>query len=677
MEIRTVLLIVLAAIAALTIVFYQYFHKTRKRGKLSIILASLRFCALFSGLLLLINPKFKKNEYSLEKTNLIVLVDDSSSMQGSAEEIGIRDKVSSIIENPELNKRFSIQQYGFGSKIKQIDSFKFTERNTDISNALNKTSEIFSKNNTAIVIFTDGNQTLGRDYDYINLDENITVNPIVIGDTTQYEDIAIGLINTNTYAFLKNKFPVEATVLYKGRKNVSKTVSILLDGKRLYGETINFNEDKSSATINAELEATSVGVKSIELVVESLANEKNKGNNSKVTAIEVIDEKTNIAVISGILHPDIGTLKKSIEANEQRSVSILKPSVQIEKLSDIDIFILYQPNSRFRSIYRHIEKVGASVFTIAGTKTDWNFLNQAQQNFSKENFNQSEEILPVLNNTFSVFGLGDFNATDFPPLEGNLGDIELKKEGETLLYQQIRGVQLDKPLFSILNGDKQKEAVLFGENIWKWRAQTYRLSQGFKSFDDFIGKLMLYLSSSGSKSRLELDYEFVFDDSSFAKIRASYFDESYSFDSNANIKIEVRTKGNNNLREYPMLLKGTFFEADLSDLQAGDYQFTVNVENENLKRSGAFKILDFNPEKQLITSNYSKLKRLAEKTNGTVYSPNNIDSLINDLSTSSKYVPVQKSKQNVVSLIDFRFLLGFIIATLSLEWFIRKYNGLI
>ncbi|MBS9463597.1 VWA domain-containing protein [Flagellimonas sp. 389] len=676
MEIRTVLLIVLAAIAALTIVFYQYFYKTRKRGKLSIILASLRFCTLFSGLLLLINPKFKKNEYSLEKTNLIVLVDDSSSMQGSAEEIEIRDKVSSIIENPELNKRFSIQQYGFGSKIKQIDSFKFTERNTDISNALNKTSEIFSKNNTAIVIFTDGNQTLGRDYDYINLDENIAVNPIVVGDTTQYEDIAIGLINTNTYAFLKNKFPVEATVLYKGRKNVSKTVSILLDGKRVYGETINFNEDKSSATINAELEATSVGVKSIELVVESLANEKNKSNNSKVTAIEVIDEKTNIAVISGILHPDIGTLKKSIEANEQRSVSILKPSVQIEKLSDIDVFVLYQPNSRFRNIYRHIEKVGASVFTIAGTKTDWNFLNQAQQNFSKENFNQSEEILPVLNNTFSVFGLGDFNATDFPPLEGNLGDIELKKEGETLLYQQIRGVQLDKPLFAILNGDKQKEAVLFGENIWKWRAQTYRLRQDFKSFDDFIGKLMLYLSSSGSKSRLELGYEFVFDDSSFAKIRASYFDKSYSFNSNANIKIEVRAKSNNSLREYPMLLKSTFFEADLSDLQAGDYQFTVNVENENLKRSGAFKILDFNPEKLLITSNYDKLKRLAEKTNGTVYSPNTIDSLINDLSTSSKYVPVQKSKQNVVSLIDFRFLLGFIIATLSLEWFIRKYNGL-
>ncbi|UII75921.1 VWA domain-containing protein [Flagellimonas sp. HMM57] len=676
MEIRTVLLIVLAVIAALTIVFYQYFYKARKRGKLSIILASLRFCALFGALLLLINPKFKRNEYSLEKANLIVLVDDSSSIQDAAEEIGIKDKVNSIVENQDLNKRFSIQQYSFGNQVKQIDSFSFSENNTDISNALNKTGEIFSKSNTSIVIFTDGNQTLGRDYDYIDLDENIAVNPIVVGDTTKYEDISIGLINTNTYAFLKNKFPVEATVLYNGRQNISKTVSILMDGKRVHSETINFNQDKSSATINAELGATSVGVKSIELVIENLTNEKNKSNNRKVTAIEVIDEKTNIAIVSGILHPDIGTLKKAIETNEQRSVSIVKPSVQTNRLSDIDVFILYQPNSRFRNIYRHIEKVGASIFTIAGTKTDWNFLNQSQQNFSKENYNQSEEVLPVLNKTFNVFGLGDFNVSEFPPLEGNLGDIQLNKEGETLLYQQIRGAQLDKPLFSILNGGEQKEAILFGENIWKWRAQTYRTNQNFKSFDDFIGKLMLYLSSSGTKSRLELDYDFIFDDSSFAKVRASYFDEGYSFDANANIKIEIRAKENNRLREYPMLLKGTFFEADLSDLQAGDYQFTVTVNNENLKRSGAFKILDFNPEKQLVTANYDKLKRLAKKTDGTLYSPNDIDSLIDDLSTSSKYVPVQKSKQNVVSLIDFRLLLGLIIFTLLLEWFIRKYNGL-
>ena len=40
------------------------------------------------------------------------------------------------------------------------------------------------------------------------------------------------------------------------------------------------------------------------------------------------------------------------------------------------------------------------------------------------------------------------------------------------------------------------------------------------------------------------------------------------------------------------------------------------------------------------------------------------------------YVPTQKSKQIVVPLIDFKFLLGLIIAALSLEWFIRKYNGL-
>ena len=126
-----------------------------------------------------------------------------------------------------------------------------------------------------------------------------------------------------------------------------------------------------------------------------------------------------------------------------------------------------------------------------------------------------------------------------------------------------------------------------------------------------------------------------------------------------------------------MLLKGSFYEVDLSDLEAGEYLFTITVEGENLKRSGSFKILDFNPEKQLLSANYDKLKRLADNTGGKLYFPNDMDALVNDLSTSEQYRPVQKSKQNIVSLIDFRILLGLIVLTLALEWFIRKYNGLI
>ncbi|SNY99856.1 VWA domain-containing protein [Flagellimonas pacifica] len=677
MEIKTVLLIILAAIVALTVVVYQYFYKNSKKGQLKVILAGLRFIALFSALLLLVNPKFTKQDYFLEKANLILLVDDSESILEATDKNTITDKVNKVVADEKLNNRFEIQQYAFGTKLQQVDSLNFEWKNTDIEKALSTTDEIFANNTNAIVLFTDGNQTLGRDYAFTSLSGDLSVYPVIVGDTTTYEDISIGLVNSNTYAFLKNKFPVEATVFYNGTKSISKTLTIAVNGELVHRERLTFGANENSKTVTKLIEAKSIGVKSIKIEMEPLDNEKNKFNNSKQTAVEVIDEKTNVAIISDMSHPDIGALKKSIETNEQRSVSILKPTVAEDRLATVDLFILYQPNHKFKSVYDFIAKSKSNSFTICGTKTNWGFLNQAQENFFKENYNQNEEILPVLNSAFGVFGLGNFEVKDFPPLENNFGSIELKKNGETILYQKIKGIELDNPLFSIFVEGKQKEAILFGENIWKWRVQSYRNDQNFENFDDFIGKLMVYLSSNDQRSRLELDFPLIFANTSVARIRASYFDESYSFDSDANIKITVKDSANDFSRESPMLLKRSFFEVDLSDLEAGDYVFTVTVEGENLKRSGSFKILDFNPEKQMISANYNKLQRLAINTNGKVYFPEDIDLLISDLSKSEQYTPIQKSKQNVVSLIDFKVLLGLIVLALSLEWFIRKYNGLI
>ncbi len=676
MELRTVLLIVLAAVAALSLVFYQYFYKNPRKGNLKFILAAMRFLTLFCGLLLLINPKFVNNDYYLEKTNLLLLMDDSSSMDEATSKEEFSVLIEQIRSNPQLNDRFTMHQYAFGSNLEATDSIRFDQNNTDIAKALSTVDQIFLNGTNAAVLFSDGNQTLGRDYEYLNLN-HLTIDPVVVGDTTQYEDLAVGLINANKYAFLKNKFPVETTILYRGVRPISRTVSISINEKRVHQEQVNLNPTKNSQTLNTLIEAESVGIKTIKVEVGILENERNTSNNFKESAIEVIDEQTNVVIVSDMLHPDIGALKKSIEANEQRSVSVVKPSVGTKDLENADILILYQPTQSFREVYTFLQRTGLNYFTITGSKTDWNFLNQVQSSFSKDNNNQTEDILPVLNNAFGIFNLGDFTVDNFPPLIGSLGDISILKESSPLMFQQIRGVDLDKPLFTIITEGKKREAALFGENLWRWRAQVYRNDQSFKKFDEFMGNLMVYLGSNNQRSRLELDYTLVFDNAGSAKIRASYFDESYQFDPDARITIKVEGKENQLVREAPMLLKGSYFEVDLSDLEAGEYDFTVTVSGENLSRTGSFKILDFNPEKQLSSANYQKLDRLAQKNQGKLYYFDQVDSLIENLTTSQQFLPVQKNRQNVVSLIDFRILLGLMAFTLALEWFIRKYNGLI
>ena len=48
---------------------------------------------------------------------------------------------------------------------------------------------------------------------------------------------------------------------------------------------------------------------------------------------KVIDQKTNIALISSISHPDIGVIKRAIETNAQRKVTIVNPK-EIKSLEE-------------------------------------------------------------------------------------------------------------------------------------------------------------------------------------------------------------------------------------------------------------------------------------------------------------------------------------------------------
>lgn len=127
-----------------------------------------------------------------------------------------------------------------------------------------------------------------------------------------------------------------------------------------------------------------MGVKNIEISLQAIGSERNIENNSKKIAVEVIDEQTEIAIISSYVHPDIGTLKKAIESNEQRSASIYRPTVDLASLDKTDIFIFYQPDASYEPFYKLAENSKSGIFTITGEKTDWAFLNEVQNVYSKE-----------------------------------------------------------------------------------------------------------------------------------------------------------------------------------------------------------------------------------------------------------------------------------------------------
>ncbi|MCM4166238.1 hypothetical protein KCTC52924_03163 [Arenibacter antarcticus] len=676
MQTESVLYILLAAIASLVLVLFQYKYRTKGKGKLLWGLSLLRLVAVFGILLLLLNPKFERRSFTTEKTNLVLLVDNSSSIQA-----GDKTKITDILNSlktlgTKFSERFNLVTFTFGSGLKEGDSLTMTESNTNISKALEGINSVYAKSSTAVVLFTDGNQTLGKDYEFYGKKQNLPIYPVVLGDTTAYEDIRISRVNSNRYAFLNSKFPLEIFISYEGRGNSTSELQILVNNIVVHREKVSLSADNNAKTINTQILANSVGIKNIHVLVGPLPNEKNVRNNEKQLALEVLDEGTKVAIISNILHPDLGVLKKSIESNEQRLVTFYKSNIDLAELETVDLYLLYQPDASFDRIYKQIEVRKANSFTIGGTQTDWQFLEKVQKGIILESGYPVQDIFSETNLAFSKFDITDFSFDGFPPLESDVGPVQYLMPHESLLNMSSKGVALESPLLAVVENDMVKTALLLGENIWKWRMHAYKEEGTFKNFDAFFGKLFLYLSTNKGKNRFSLEYNPIYNHSNEAIIKASYFDEVFTFNQNATIKLKITDTLTTREQEISMLLKGGHFEADLRNFDPGTYNFTATVENENLSRTGTFTILDFDVEKQFSSSNYQKLSRLANNSGGKLFFPEQMDTLIQLLHIEPKYVPTQKSKLNVVPLIDFKIILGIIVLALSLEWFIRKYNGL-
>lgn len=672
----TLLLIIGAIVVALAVTMFQYFYKAAYKTKRNKIYALLRFCTVFGLLLMLINPKYKQETFYTEKPSLAIAVDNSASIKYLGYEDRVEDAIIRFRESDNLNNAFDIQYFSFGTEVTALDSLNFAERQTNISNVFRSFTSLYRNDVAPVVLLSDGNQTFGEAFEYRSKNFNQEVYPVVVGDTTVYDDLALGQINVNRYAYINNTFPVEIFANYNGASQVESRLTVRSGNSVLHQENVSFSPDKKSQIVNVLLPANTVGVQQFSVGLQTLENEKNTNNNAKNFAVEVIDQKTNVLIVSDILHPDIGMLKNSIESNRLRTVSFSKPNKAIGKLNDYQLIVLYQPTGTFQPLYKELESLGKNSITITGPKTDWNILNQVQNVVIHEITAQEEEVQGVSNANFSTFVLDDIGFSNFPPLKTSFGDITLLTEADIALYQRIGAITTENPLMSTTDQNGKRGVYIFGEGLWRWRAQSFVDSRSFEEFDAFIDNLVQYAASNKKKSRLNLEYDSFYYGNGSVKLYAQYFDKNYVFDNRAALTIKVINQETEAIYEAPFLLQRNTYEIDLSNLSPGEYSFTVTVQDQGLARSGTFTIVPFEVEQQFLNANVTSLSQVATNTNGDVYTIQAIDQLIDSLITNSAYRPIQKSSENIVPLIDWKWLLGILTALLAIEWFMRKYNGL-
>ncbi len=669
MSTEVLIYIILSLLIGVAVAYFQYFFKVHKTGKQTILLFVLRALSVFFLLLLLINPQIKIEETENIKPKLSVLIDNSLSTSFFKEEAKTSQLINEFKSSSDLNKKFEVDYFAFGKDIQTADSLTFSDSHTNIYSAVKSINSLGKDAIGAMILVSDGNQTIGEDYEYVNSKQ--AVYPIVIGDTIRYEDIKIAQLNVNKYSYINNKFPVEALIYYDGNKSINAEYSIYKGGKKVFSRPVNLSKENNSVTITANLDSNNEGIHFYSARIGRLTNEANTRNNIKNFSVEVIDEQAKVLIVTSILHPDLGALKKAIESNKQRSVVIENITSFKGNPDDYQFVIAYQPTIYFKPFFN---KRKSNYLIITGTKTDWSFLNSLELGFEKSYINQSEDYGASYNTNYLTFIQDDIGFNDFPPLKDKFGNITAK-DHQSLLFQKLQGFVIDEPIFSTFEKGEQKFGVLFGEGIWKWRASSYLREKSFEDFDAFVSNVVQFLSSNKKRKRLDVKIENLYLANQSIDISALYLDNNFKFDSRASIQISITNTETKEQKIFPFSLVSNSYRVQVEGLIPGDYSYRVSIEGQTVQKSGKFKVADFQIEEQFTNANTEKLKSLANSSNGKLFFSHQQRDLINELVQNKDYYTVQKSIEKEEGIIQWQWLLFLIVGLLAIEWFLRKYYG--
>ena len=664
------LMSLIAVLATVIIVYFQYYYR-QKITRDSVLLSFFRFVSILCILLILIKPKFESSSTVIVKPKLFVLSDNSSSIAHNKVEDQLRILVGNIQDDEDLHKRFDLSSFRFGNNLSADTVMDFNDEQTNIYKAVNDVNSLIGTDNAAMLLLTDGIQTYGNNYAFMA--SKTPVFPLVFGDTLMRPDIEITRVNVNAYTNLDNNFPVEVFVNSNMNRDLNTKLIVQKNNETVYSAPVSFSSDKASERLSFFLPADSIGMHLYKTILIPFEGELNTRNNSKRFGVEVLDEQAVVAIVYSVLHPDVGMIKRSIESNRQRKVKLIYIDDIKEADMDHALYIIYQPNSTFSDFLNSLKSVEQNLFIITGSETDWDFLNKIDLGFAIDDMAIIENLFPVFQNDFNSFYVEDINFNSYPPLSGSLANVSFNTDHQFLLTRRISDIKTGEPLLATFSNGETKNIVLLGEDIWKWRSHSLGIHGSFEKFDQFFNSLIQFLQLADRKSEMDLFYEPVYQSKESIKIRVKKYDSNLGIELNSKLVLKL----NEGVKEIPLYINGDSYEVQLENLTEGNYIFEVKDLDSGKKKAGSFSVVPFSIEEENLSPNIADLSNLAQNSNGRLFYQDQFEELKGVLLENKGFRATEKRQTKLISLIDWKWLLGLIVLSLSLEWLLRKYRGLI
>jgi len=631
---------------------------------------------------LLIGPVLKLTNNIFEKSTLVFLVDNSTSLRENSDSLKLRNELL------ETAKQLREQGYEIVWKDlsgKEIDKIKFENKSSDLNGALrNVTSDYEGKNLAGIVVLTDGIYNSGASPLYTPW--HVPITTVGIGDTIEHADLILKNVAYNKIAYQGNRFPVRAEVAIQNMPHQDVVVSIFHNGLLLSQQKKN-TEKKLFLQFDFLADAKDKGIQRWDVLVEPSAHETNLKNNRTSIFVEVVEGRKKILVIAPSPHPDIKALRTMVEKNPNYELILHIPGVTKTDPSFLqpgaaELVIFHQAfdqENKTAALFSQLNKGKSSVLLIIGNKTN---LRQLQGNGIPLNFvspAQKDEATPIINSSFHDFEFSENSNgvfSRYPPVQVPFGKFSYPSNAQVLLNQRIGSVATDRPMLLSWEDNGRKVAAFIGDGLWKWRLDEFSTSEKTEIFDETFSKLIQYLSTIGDKRKFRFFPVLnEFTDSSPVVFEGQVYNDLFEkvYGNKIDLKL-TDEKGKASTYNYTLSPGGERYR--VGGLKEGAYRFTATTDI-NSKRevvSGQFLVKEQNIEPLNVVADFGLLRKLSKATGAKFYNSNSWNQLVADFKKTEPKELIH-SEESFNPLIHVKWFFFLLLLLVSTEWFSRKYLG--
>ena len=664
--------ILVSFFAGLLVSFLFYFRDKSLKETASWLrytLLSCRFFIVFILVFLLFSPIFVQTKREVKQPILPVLIDNSKSIQLT--DSAFKTTIHHFIND--LSKEVSyadLKVLPFSNKIEIGEDFTFDKQGTNIPSVIEQLNESFPNDDiSGTLLISDGINTEGIQ-SYTN--DAYPIYTIGVGDSVKEPDAKVKNLYFNNIVFVGNTFSTESQFQFDNLKGVQQEIIVKFDGKEVQRTKYTPKTNNDFFKLKIRVNAKKNGVFPIHVNVRNRELEKFLSNNTLKRFVTVKSKKLKLLVVSDEPHPDVRAIKSAFWGIDH--IEIFETTFSKDVSLELINAVLFVGNSSSKNKRRWLDKIklqNKGFVWFTGTQNVFN--NQFFKFIRLDDSN--DQVLMKLDPSFSLFKFDEEIKETFEntlPISVPFGQWKFTGDVQRLMLQKINGIETDYPQVVFSDNSVIKYSVFLGSGYWR-----IGMSNPI-AFKNLIRKTVNYVSTKSDNSQFRINVRSEYIDIEEVIIGAEYYNEIGDLDNIGDVSIELIQKDSLVLRSELQRTRDKYRQ-NIGRLLPGVYSIRAKFKkgNQEITKKTSFFVNALTVEAENLSMNYRFLSELSNNSKGVYFDWKNRDLAIKSLSSSKIFKSISYFELISDLLIKLKWIFYILVVLVSVEWILRKWQGVI